>query len=310
MRVFPGVSHGHPMVMGLLMRAANNRVVAVKALQGLPMVKLRRYIACVLIVTLGATMASPPVGAELITSEQSQDPESVDPRTRIARVLNRADVGAYLESKGVRRDQIDLRVAALTDEEAQALADRMDEALAGGADDPVSMLVMTLFGIVVLIGYLAVGIVLGVVWLLKKVFGDTEDQRVAAPKSAEEERIAAYHYAGTVSIGDVVPVGRLYVDKTGFPVPATTPPDKGGWLIVNLAAPTPRGGRSYKLRAEVNCHTGVLTVTRPSYLTDRENGFGNGVFGDTLPNEERLPDTLVVDKPSAALTLAANHICN
>jgi hypothetical protein len=53
-------------------------------------------------------------------------------RGTIYRMLDRADVRAQLEARGVNPAQVKARVAALTDEEAADIAARIDEMPAGG----------------------------------------------------------------------------------------------------------------------------------------------------------------------------------
>jgi len=62
------------------------------------------------------------------TLQQSSGPD----RARIMAALSRADVRAELVRLGVAPAQVEERVAALTDEEASIMADKLDSAPAGG----------------------------------------------------------------------------------------------------------------------------------------------------------------------------------
>ena len=86
---------------------------------------LRRLIASLLIVSLAAPI---PLHAGMVTTQQLLD------RERIMNLVDRAEVRAQLQTYGVDRAELKARVAALTDEEAAALAARMDSLPAGGID--------------------------------------------------------------------------------------------------------------------------------------------------------------------------------
>ena len=86
-------------------------------------------------------------------------------RERIAAFLDREDVAAQFASRGVTAADAKARVAALTEAEAAELASGIDSAMAGGAADPFSLVLMA-------IGILYVGVVLvvaGVTQLAKAV---------------------------------------------------------------------------------------------------------------------------------------------
>jgi hypothetical protein len=53
-------------------------------------------------------------------------------RARVAEFLDRQDVQAQLQARGVSADEMKARVAALTDEEASQMASRIDSLPAGG----------------------------------------------------------------------------------------------------------------------------------------------------------------------------------
>ncbi|MDN6296433.1 MAG: PA2779 family protein [Halomonas sp.] len=95
---------------------------------------LRRYVAMLLIAVL--MISSLPVAAAqtagLVTTQSAlqADTASSD-RERINDVLARADVQDQLLAQGVSVDQVQERVAALSDAEAKQMADRLDAMPAG-----------------------------------------------------------------------------------------------------------------------------------------------------------------------------------
>jgi len=91
------------------------------------MIALRRLLAVLLIATTAATAL--PAQAALIATEAA-----AGDRARIAAALEREDVRTQLAARGVSQEEVRLRVAALTDDEAAALAARIDALPAGGID--------------------------------------------------------------------------------------------------------------------------------------------------------------------------------
>lgn len=91
--------------------------------------RLRRIVASTLIVSMTGLAAPLPAYAAMIGTETAV--ASAD-QARIARFLDRSDVRAQLESYGVKPADARARVAALSNEEAAQLADRIDSAPAGG----------------------------------------------------------------------------------------------------------------------------------------------------------------------------------
>ncbi len=75
------------------------------------------------------------VGTEAVVHSAQAQQE----RSRLHDALNREDVKAKLASLGVDQAQVQARVDALTDDEAQALAQKLDQMPAGG--DIVSALI-------------------------------------------------------------------------------------------------------------------------------------------------------------------------
>jgi len=64
----------------------------------------------------------------------AQAPVRSDGHARLTAALDRADVVAGLQARGVSVEQARERVAALTDAEAAHVADQIDQAPAGAAD--------------------------------------------------------------------------------------------------------------------------------------------------------------------------------
>ena len=92
---------------------------------------LYRSIAGLLIVSLAVLGTPLPVHAGMVSTDSAMTGAE---RERVASFLERADVRAQLEARGVEAAQVKARVAALTDEEAASLAARIDALPAGGAD--------------------------------------------------------------------------------------------------------------------------------------------------------------------------------
>jgi glutathione S-transferase len=111
---------------------------------------LRRLTAGLLVLSIATTTQAEIIGYSLPTD-----------RERIAAHLDREGVGAELVRHGIAPENAKARVAALTDAEAAALAGRMDSAPAGGGD-PISLVVAA-------IGFLAFGVALAVVGIVKGV---------------------------------------------------------------------------------------------------------------------------------------------
>ncbi len=83
----------------------------------------RRLIASVLILSLAVPL---PLQAALVSTE------SALARARIAAALERIEVQQQLRAYGVSADEIEARVAALSDTEAAELAARIESVPAGG----------------------------------------------------------------------------------------------------------------------------------------------------------------------------------
>lgn len=113
--------------------------------------RLRTAIASALIVATAGTALPLPATAGMIGTESVTAAAS---RDRIGAALARDDVRARLEASGVRPDDVQARVAALTDDEAAQLAQQLDQLPAGG-DGIVGAIVLVFIVLLVtdILGY-------------------------------------------------------------------------------------------------------------------------------------------------------------
>jgi uncharacterized protein DUF6627 len=93
--------------------------------------RFRRLIASLLIVSLTGIGLPLPAHAGMVATDSAV--ASAD-RERVAGFLDREDVRLRLQAQGVNPADVKARVAALTDEEAAQLAQRIDALPAGGTD--------------------------------------------------------------------------------------------------------------------------------------------------------------------------------
>lgn len=91
--------------------------------------RVRRLLACSLIVSIVGLGIPSPANAAMVATDAGLQGQH---RAHIVGVLDRADVRAQLEARGVSPEDVKARVAALTDEEAAELSGRIDELPAGG----------------------------------------------------------------------------------------------------------------------------------------------------------------------------------
>jgi hypothetical protein len=98
----------------------------------------RRILASTLAASLvfsGMAQASP---TALISTEQAAASQQPGTRSaahaRLHETLDRADLAAMLQARGVSADEMRARVDALTDAEAQQMLTQIDQAPAGSAD--------------------------------------------------------------------------------------------------------------------------------------------------------------------------------
>ena len=123
---------------------------------------LRRSIASLLIASITGLGMPLPAQAGMVSTESAVAAD----RDRIATLLDRPDVRAQLEARGVNSSDAKARVAALTDEEVTQLAGRIDS-LPAGSDGVILILlffavywtVLLVTGVVVIVsaGIKAVG---------------------------------------------------------------------------------------------------------------------------------------------------------
>jgi hypothetical protein len=93
--------------------------------------RLCRSVAMLLIVSLAGLGTPLPVHAGIISTDAAVAGSA---RGSVASFLERADVRAQLQARGVDVGQVKARVAALTDQEAAQLAAEIDALPSGGAD--------------------------------------------------------------------------------------------------------------------------------------------------------------------------------
>ena len=103
--------------------------------------KLRRMIAGLLIVCMGALSAPLPAVAGIVTTETAIAGAE---RVRLASLLERDELRVQLQALGVDPADAKARVAALSDEEAARLVAEIDAAPAGGSDVLVVALIVFL----------------------------------------------------------------------------------------------------------------------------------------------------------------------
>jgi hypothetical protein len=149
-------------------------------------ISLRRSIAGLLIVSITALGMPLPVQAGMVSTESAVAAD----RNRIATMLDRPEVRAQLEARGVSSTDAKARVAALTDEEVVQLAGRIDSLPAAGGGDPLSGLfaavILAAFLVVLVVAALIKGITLigqGIGSLSKQT--STDDSRTGAGQETE-----------------------------------------------------------------------------------------------------------------------------
>jgi hypothetical protein len=98
------------------------------------MPRINRTVAGVLVVCIGfAGLPVPAAHAELIATDRIESTGQARPsRVFLGSLLERADVRAALESHGVSAEDAKARVAALSDDEVDGLAAKIDSLPAGG----------------------------------------------------------------------------------------------------------------------------------------------------------------------------------
>jgi hypothetical protein len=99
------------------------------------MPRIDRVLARILMVCLCfAGSPIPAARAELIATDRVEQAGQAQPspRARLGSLLDRSDVRAALERNGVTAEEAKMRVAALSDDEAEQLAAQFDSMPAGG----------------------------------------------------------------------------------------------------------------------------------------------------------------------------------
>lgn len=102
------------------------------------MLRAQRGIAAALVVSLSAASLVVPVTAAhaaIVTTEQSvaREPHAAANRDKVENFLARQDVREALAGKGLSADAATERVRSMSDAEVAQLADRVDNAPAGGS---------------------------------------------------------------------------------------------------------------------------------------------------------------------------------
>lgn len=90
--------------------------------------RYRRFIAGL----LAASMLGTALPSLALAGMVGTDTVAASARDRVATALQRADVSARLEALGVRPDDVQARIAALSDQEVAKLAGQLDALPAGG----------------------------------------------------------------------------------------------------------------------------------------------------------------------------------
>lgn len=97
------------------------------------MEKIKRFFVCILVSAFAFVGFTQTVQAAIIGTEQIAAAGAADQnRAKLTAALERPDVITQLEKMGVDKAEAQARVAALTDEEAASLAERLDSLPAGG----------------------------------------------------------------------------------------------------------------------------------------------------------------------------------
>ena len=133
---------------------------------------IQRSIASLLVVSVTSLGTPLPAQAGTVSTEEAIAVK----RDRIAAVLERADVRAELEARGVSSADAQARVEAMTDQEVTQLAARIDTLPAGGVD-PITAVA----GGLVIVVYVAVAaialVVAGIASLVRKSARPSQESR-------------------------------------------------------------------------------------------------------------------------------------
>lgn len=96
-------------------------------------VKLSHQICCVILGTALCLQASVAMADNVATDNIAVQNQTVAEKARIQTFLDRADVKVRLQALGVAEPMAKDRVAAMTDQEVHAMAQRIDSMPAGGS---------------------------------------------------------------------------------------------------------------------------------------------------------------------------------
>ncbi len=99
--------------------------------------RLRRFICGILVVSIAGMGLPLPASAGMVATDTAL---AAAARDHLGRIVDRAEVRAALEARGVSSSEVKARVAALTDAEALQLAREVDS-LPAGADGGVGAIV-------------------------------------------------------------------------------------------------------------------------------------------------------------------------
>lgn len=137
---------------------------------------LRCSIAGLLIVSITGLGMQLPAQASLVSTDEAIGAR----RDRIAAMLDRSDVRAQLEARGVNSSDAKARVAALTDEEVAQLSRQID-ALPAGAADPVTAVAGGLAILMTVAIYAIYVVVLLIVAITKGIQASSKTQVLTTP---------------------------------------------------------------------------------------------------------------------------------
>lgn len=113
------------------------------------MIFVKRFLSAFLAVSILFTGSIQTVQAAMISTEQVAAASAFsaagnDDRSRIVAALSREDVQAAMVARGIDPAQAQGRVAAMTDEEASAVASQLDTAPAGGIIGAIVLIFLVL----------------------------------------------------------------------------------------------------------------------------------------------------------------------
>ena len=119
------------------------------------MIQIQRLMARLLVLVIAIWSPANPVNAAMVSTAQisTEGSNAQTERARIRAWLTRKDVAERLQLYGVNRAAAEERVAALTDDEARTLADKLDSLPAGGDVIGALVLVFVILLVTDILGY-------------------------------------------------------------------------------------------------------------------------------------------------------------